>query len=273
MCFDASECWHQEKKCHACHGDDDSVEQPIWSAWKSERKISFISKDNSVLPLFNSYFQKAIFFQTRHMSKWFNSRSHTGFLKMNHVIHGFCFNHQSGTDPLPPLQFSLLHKLPSNLGRWLRLLSINVSKDLWWLVQKAIFSLFGKNLHQLEKKGNKNFKQAGSRVLMLTHTLPLLGHEGHLSSAGGEVFSPTPPCDSLHGGSALPFVTAVVYNWLPAGASPSAELTSSTRLKMIQLYHHTYLLLRLHAVALCWDLPFTLSNFIQPQRLGVYVCV
>lgn len=43
---------------------DVSVEQPIWSVWRSERKISFIFKENSVLPLLSSYVQKAIFFQT-----------------------------------------------------------------------------------------------------------------------------------------------------------------------------------------------------------------
>lgn len=103
VCFHTSEC------CHAWHGDDVadvSVEQPIGSVWTSERKTSFIFKENSVLPLLSSCFQKAIFFQTRHMMKWFNSPSHTDFLKMNHVNHRLCFNHQSGTDPFPPLPFS-----------------------------------------------------------------------------------------------------------------------------------------------------------------------
>lgn len=109
---------------------------------------------------------------------------------------------------------------------------------------------------------------------MLNITIPVFRQEGHLSSAGGEVLSPTLPCNSPECRSAFAFLPAAVYNWLPAGPTPPAELTSSTRLKMIQLYHHTYLLLRLHTATLCRDLPFTLSNFTQPHCLVcVHMCV
>lgn len=72
-------------------------------------------KENSVLPLFNSYFQKAIFLQTRHMIKWLNSPSHTDFLQMNHVNHQLLLERSKRHQIIPLFPSFRLDQLPSQL--------------------------------------------------------------------------------------------------------------------------------------------------------------